>query len=56
LTGARPGTGWTQIGGWLAWATAVVAGYTSFADLINYMFGRIVLPELPNTWIQAMQH
>jgi succinate-acetate transporter protein len=48
LVGNGPGAGWTAIGGYLGWATAVVAGYTSFAEMINHTFGKIVLPELPS--------
>jgi succinate-acetate transporter protein len=47
LTGSGLASGWANIAGWIAWATAIVAAYTSFAELINRMFGRIVLPEFP---------
>jgi succinate-acetate transporter protein len=47
LTGGTPGNGWTAIGGWLGWAAAIAAGYTSFAELINANFGRMILPEFP---------
>jgi succinate-acetate transporter protein len=47
ITNGTPGNGWTAIAGWLGWATAIAAGYTSFAELINANFGRMVLPEFP---------
>jgi succinate-acetate transporter protein len=47
LTSGTPGNGWTAIGGWLGWAAAIAAGYTSFAELINANFGRMILPEFP---------
>jgi succinate-acetate transporter protein len=49
-----PGTGWTLIGGWLGWAAALVAGYTSFAELINFTFGKVILPEFPMSQIHSM--
>jgi succinate-acetate transporter protein len=49
LTGAAAGVGWTAIGGWLGWAAALVAGYTSFAELINFTFGKVILPEFPTS-------
>jgi succinate-acetate transporter protein len=45
LTGSTPGNGWTAIAGWIAWGAAIVAGYISFADLVNQAFGKIVLPK-----------
>lgn len=56
LVGAKPGAGWTAIGGYLGWATAVVAGYTSFAEMINHTFGKILLPEFPTTQLHALPH
>lgn len=56
LTNAAPGAGWTEVGGWLGWAAAVVAGYTSFAELINWTFGKIILPEFPTSRAHTMQH
>ena len=47
VTSGTPGNGWTGIGGWLGWAAAIAAGYTSFAGLINANFGRTILPEFP---------
>lgn len=47
LTAGNPGSGWTAIGGWLGWAAAFAAGYTSFAGLINTNVGRMILPEFP---------
>jgi succinate-acetate transporter protein len=47
LVGNKPGAGLTAVGGWLGWAAAFFAAYTSFAELINRTFGRIVLPEFP---------
>jgi succinate-acetate transporter protein len=41
------GTGWTEIGGYLGLATAVVAFYTSFAGVTNLTWGRVVLPTFP---------
>ena len=38
------GNGWTMIGGYLGLVTAVVALYTSFADVANANFKRTVLP------------
>jgi succinate-acetate transporter protein len=54
LSSAVPGTGWTLIGGWLGWAAALVAGYTSFAELINFTFGKVILPEFPMSQIHSM--
>jgi succinate-acetate transporter protein len=54
LVGDKPGIGWTALGGWLGWAMAVVAGYTSFAEMINNTFGKVVLPELPAASLHAM--
>jgi uncharacterized protein len=47
LTSGTPGNGWTAVGGWLGWAAAIAAGYTSFAELINANFGKVILPEFP---------
>jgi succinate-acetate transporter protein len=44
-----PGNGFTDVGGWLGLATAVVAFYTSFAGVVNSTFGRVVLPVYPLT-------
>jgi succinate-acetate transporter protein len=49
LGGDAAGKGWTQIGGYLGLATAIVAFYTSFAGVINSTFGRVVLPVFPLT-------
>jgi succinate-acetate transporter protein len=38
---------WTHIGGWLGLATAIVAWYTSFANVLNSTFGRVLLPVIP---------
>jgi uncharacterized protein len=54
LVGDKAGVGWTALGGWLGWATAIVAGYTSFAEMINATFGKIVLPEFPTTRLHTM--
>jgi succinate-acetate transporter protein len=45
LTGSTPGTGWVAISGWISWGAAIVAGYASFADLLNQAFGKILLPD-----------
>jgi len=37
-------TTWTNIGGYLGLATAVAALYTSFADVLNANFKRVILP------------
>jgi succinate-acetate transporter protein len=44
---ARDTTGWTHLGGWLGLATAIVAWYTSFANVANATFGRVILPVMP---------
>jgi uncharacterized protein len=49
LGGDAAGKGWTQIGGYLGLATAIVAFYTSFAGVINSTFGRVILPVFPLT-------
>jgi succinate-acetate transporter protein len=54
LTNAAPGVGWTAVGGWLGWAAALVAGYTSFAELLNFTFGKIILPEFPTSRAHTM--
>lgn len=54
LTGAAPGAGWTQVSGWIGWAAAAVAGYTSFAELINWTFGKMILPEFPTSRLHQM--
>jgi succinate-acetate transporter protein len=54
LVGDLPGVGWTALGGWLGWATSVVAGYTAFAEMINSTFGKVVLPEFPTTRVRTM--
>jgi succinate-acetate transporter protein len=54
LTHAGLGSGWTAIAGWLGFATAVAAAYTSFAELINRTFGRMVLPEFPVGQLRPM--
>ena len=54
LTSGTPGNGWTAVSGWLGWATAIVAGYTSFAELINRTFGKMILPEFPMSEMQPM--
>lgn len=41
------GKGWTQIGGWLGYATAIAAFYVSFAHVVNSTFGRTLLPVFP---------
>jgi succinate-acetate transporter protein len=41
------GKGFTGFGGWLGIVTAIAAGYTSFAGVINATFGRVVLPTYP---------
>lgn len=41
------GKGFTQIGGYLGLATAIVAFYASFAGVINSTFGRTILPVYP---------
>lgn len=43
------GIGWTGAGGWLGLATAALAGYASFAAVLNGTFGRTVLPTVPLT-------
>jgi len=47
LNGDAAGKGFTQIGGYLGLATAVVAFYTSFAGVINSTFGTTMLPVYP---------
>jgi hypothetical protein len=42
--GGGGGTGFTHIGGWVGILTAIAALYTSFADVTNATFKRIVLP------------
>jgi uncharacterized protein len=54
ITSGTPGNGWTAVGGWLGWAAAIAAGYTSFAELINANFGRIVLPQFPMQQTRSM--
>jgi len=44
---ARASDTWTHLGGWLGLATAIVAWYTSFANVLNSTFGRILLPVVP---------
>ena len=39
-----PGHGWTELGGYLGLATAIVAWYGSFATVANFTFKRTVLP------------
>ena len=39
-----PGHGWTQLGGIVGLLTAIAALYTSFADVTNASFKRVVLP------------
>jgi succinate-acetate transporter protein len=46
-TGGAPGKGFTQIGGYLGLATAIVAFYTSFAGVVNSTFGRVIAPVYP---------
>ena len=41
------GDGWTAIGGWLGFVTAIVAFYGSFAHVTNAAWGRVVLPLFP---------
>lgn len=41
------GKGFTQIGGYLGLATAIVAFYASFAGVLNGTFGRTILPVYP---------
>jgi succinate-acetate transporter protein len=45
--GDAPGHGWTAIGGWLGYATAIAAFYGSFAGVVNRTWGRAVLPTYP---------
>jgi uncharacterized protein len=47
LNGNAPGSGWTQIGGYLGLLTGIIAFYTSFALVTNSTFGRTVLPVYP---------
>jgi uncharacterized protein len=47
VAGNAFGHGWTNVGGYLGFATAIVAGYTSFAGVANSTFGRVVLPVMP---------
>jgi uncharacterized protein len=47
LNGDVAGKGFTEIGGWLGIATAIVAFYTSFAGVANSTFGRTILPVYP---------
>lgn len=47
LNGSAAGKGLTGVGGWLGLATALVAGYASFAGVINSTFGRVVAPVYP---------
>ena len=54
LTMGRPGTGWTQAAGFVGWAAALVAGYVSFAELVNRTMGKVLLPEFgPATFKMA---
>jgi uncharacterized protein len=56
LSGNALGVGWTALGGWLGWGTAVAAGYTSFAEMVNTTMGKVVLPEFPTSRMPAAQH
>ncbi|HCF99549.1 MAG TPA: hypothetical protein DEV93_03295 [Chloroflexi bacterium] len=47
LNGDVAGKGWTKIGGYLGFLTAIAAFYTSFAGVTNSTFGRTVLPVYP---------
>jgi len=40
-------SGWTHLGGWLGLLTALAAWYASFAGVVNFTFGRTVLPTAP---------
>ena len=40
-------TGWTKLGGWVGLITAVLAWYTSCAEVAATTFGRYVLPVYP---------
>jgi len=44
---ARTSDTWTHIGGYLGIATAIVAWYTSFANVVNATFGRVLMPVAP---------
>src|SRR5262249_35858827 len=44
---ARASTDWTHLGGYLGIATAIVAWYTSFANVVNATFGRVLMPVMP---------
>jgi uncharacterized protein len=44
---ARDSTTWTHLGGYLGIVTAIVAWYTSFADVVNSTFGRVLMPVMP---------
>lgn len=41
------GSTWTKIGGWLGIITAIIAWYTAAAVVVNFTFGRAVLPVYP---------
>jgi uncharacterized protein len=41
------GKGLTQVGGWLGILTAIVAFYTSFANVVNATWQRTTLPVMP---------
>lgn len=41
------GHGWTNIGGWLGFLTAIAAFYGSFAGVVNRTWGQVLLPTFP---------
>lgn len=47
LNNNLPGKGWTQAGGYLGFATAIVAFYASFAGVVNSTWKRVILPVFP---------
>lgn len=49
LRGDAPGKGFTSLGGWLGFITAIAAFYTSLAGVANSTWGRIVFPVYPIT-------
>lgn len=54
LNGDAAGKGWTGFGGTLGLITAAIAGYTSFAGVVNSTFGRTVLPVMPMPAVPAV--
>jgi succinate-acetate transporter protein len=56
LAGNGLGSGWTDAAGWLGFATAIGAGYTAFAEMLNNTFGRIVLPEFSPSGMHPTMH